>query len=202
MKKSEDTIRRCIVCGEVKDKAQLLRFVATPDGKIVPDLYKKLGGKGVYVSNSYAALAQAIHKKLFAKALKKNVKADDELLLMVENVLHKNALNAISLAKKAGDAVLGLEKVSEAVKQGRCAFLLEALGSGDDGHKKIQHLAEGLPVYRLFGVEELDKALDKVNTVYLAFLKKGMSKMVKENFDKLSDFLRDKPQNSNGDENL
>lgn len=192
MKKNEDITRKCIVTGEVKDKSQLLRFVFTPDRQIVPDLYKKLPGKGVYVSNSYRVLAQAISKNAFTKVLKKNVKVNAELLQTVENVLHKNALNAISLAKKAGSVVIGMDKVLEALKADKVKFILEASDAGEDGQKKLSRYTEEMTVYRLFSVEELDKALDKVNTVYLAFLKQEMSKMIQDNFEKLSEFLKDK----------
>ena len=70
MKKEEDITRKCIITGELKEKSQLLRFVMTPDRCIVPDLYKKLPGKGVYVSNSYAVLEKAILKNVFTKILK------------------------------------------------------------------------------------------------------------------------------------
>ena len=173
-----------------------MRFVMSPDKQIIPDLYKKLPGKGLYVSNSYKILEQAIQKKMFTKALKKNVKVSDDLLQIVENVLHKNALNAISLAKKGGAVLIGLEKVTEALKSNQVDFILEACDAGADGQKRLSSYTQQLPVYRLFSVEELDKALDKVNTVYLAFLKNGMSTMVKDNFDKLSAFLKDK---NNGD---
>ena len=192
MKKNEDIARKCIVTGEIKDKSQLLRFVLTPDRQIVPDLYKKLPGKGVYVSNSYRILAQAISKNAFSKVLKKNVKVNAELLQIVENVLHKNALNAISLAKKAGNVVIGMDKVLEALKADKVKFILEASDAGEDGQKKLNRYTEEMTVYRLFSVEELDKALDKVNTVYLAFLKQEMSKMIQDNFEKLSEFLKDK----------
>lgn len=175
----------------------MLRFVLTPDGDIVPDLYKKLPGKGVYVTNSYALLKQAILKNIFAKILKKKIKVNKELLQMVENVLHKNALSAISLAKKTGDVVIGLDKVMETLKASHPLFVVIANNSGDDGVKKLQNLTQGLQVYRLFSVEELDKTLDRVNTVYMAFLNTKMSIMVKDNFDKLSEFLNDK---NNGDE--
>lgn len=192
MKKSEDITRKCIVTGEVKEKSQLLRFVLTPDNQIVPDLYKKLPGKGLYVSNSYPALKQAIEKNLFSKVLKKKVRADKELLQMVENLLHKNALNAISLAKKAGCVIIGLDKVLEILKSRKADFVVEATDAGEDGQKKLKNYTSDLLVYRLFSVGELDTALDKVNTVYLAFLKTEMSEMVKDNFDKLSMFLKDK----------
>ena len=192
MKKSDDITRKCIVTGEVKDKSHLLRFIVTPDKILVPDLHKKLPGKGVYVSSSYRHLKYAIEKNLFAKALKQNVKVTNELLPMVENILHKNALKAISLARKSGDAVIGFDNVLEFIMLNKVDFVLEASDAGNDGHKKLQHKAEDLLIYRLFSVEELDKALDKVNTVYLAFLKGRMAGMVKHNFEKLSDFLKDK----------
>ena len=189
-------MRKCIVTGEIKEKSQLLRFVITPDKQIGPDFYKKLPGKGVYVSSSYDVLQQAIAKNVFSKVLKKNVKVSADLLQIVENILHKNALNAISLAKKAGNTVIGMDKVLEALKAGKVQFILEATDAGDDGQKKLSHYTENMQVYRLFSVEELDKALDKGNTVYLAFLKQEMSKMVQDNFEKLSTFLKDK---NNGD---
>ena len=198
MKKNEDITRKCIVTGEIKEKSQLLRFVLTPDNRIVPDLYKKLPGKGVYVTNSYAALLQGIEKNFFAKILKKKVKVDKELLQIVENILHKNTLDAISLAKKAGDVVIGLDKVLAALKTQKVLFVVVATDAGEDGLKKLHHLTTQMSVYRLFSVEELDKTLDKGNTVYLAFLSSKMSEMVKDNFEKLSEFLKDK---NNGDKN-
>ena len=189
-------MRKCIVTGEIKEKSQLLRFVITPDKQIVQKKKKKLPGKGVYVSSSYDVLQQAIAKNVFSKVLKKNVKVSADLLQIVENILHKNALNAISLAKKAGNTVIGMDKVLEALKAGKVQFILEATDAGDDGQKKLSHYTENMQVYRLFSVEELDKALDKGNTVYLAFLKQEMSKMVQDNFEKLSTFLKDK---NNGD---
>ncbi|MBQ8465107.1 MAG: RNA-binding protein [Alphaproteobacteria bacterium] len=192
MKKNEDIMRKCIVTGEVKEKSHLLRFVLTPEKQIVPDFYKKLPGKGVYVSISYAVLQQAITKNLFSKVLKKNVKVSGDLLQIVENILHKNALDAISLAKKAGNMVIGMDKVLDVLKEDKAQFLLEAIDAGGDGQKKLSRYIEKVKVYRLFSVEELDKALDKGNTVYLAFLKQEMSKMVQDNLEKLSAFLKDK----------
>lgn len=184
--------RKCIVSGEVKAKRCLLRFVMTPDNGIVPDLLKKLPGKGIYVSNSYKSVKQAVAKNLFSKALKKSVKVDAGLPDMIENILHKSALDAISLARKAGEVVIGFDKVSEKLKAGAVALVLEACDAGNDGDKKLQHLAAGVPVFRLYSVEELDQALNKVNTVYLAFLKGKMSEMVQEKFEKFEDFLKDK----------
>ncbi len=187
--KQEETTRKCIASGQVLEKDKLLRFVAGPGAEVIPDFKKRLPGKGVYVANSRALLHKAVEANLFAKALKQKVKPAAGLEDMVENLLRQSALHAVSLARKAGCLVTGMDKVSEAVKKGKVAFLLEALDASVDGQEKIERMAGELKIFRLFTTEELDKALDKVNTVHAAFLKSDMAKMVSHEFGKLADFL-------------
>ena len=187
--KQEIENRKCIVCGEVKEKEQLLRFTLTPDNQVIPDFKKKLPGRGIYVSVSKAALQKAVDKNLFAKAVKKNVKVGAELIQTVENILKKKGLESICLAKKAGDLVTGFEKVGEKIRHGKVSFLFEAADAGADGHQKIMALADGLDVFALYSVEELDKALDRVNTVHAALLKGDMAKLVHTDLVRLQMFL-------------
>ena len=65
--RSEGPDRKCIATGEVQPKYGLIRFVAGPDGQIVPDVLGKLPGRGVYVAADRAALELAVKKKLFAR---------------------------------------------------------------------------------------------------------------------------------------
>ncbi len=187
--KKEDVLRKCIVTGKVQEKDKMLRFTVTPDLTVVPDFKKKLPGRGVYVTNAKSVLKTAIEKNLFAKAMKNKAKANAELEVLVENLLRKKALDAVSLARKAGVLLTGMDKVSEALKHQKVAFVLEALDAGADGEKKIASAARDVEVFRLFDIEELDTALNKVNTVYAAFLKSEMAKMVCNEFNKLADFL-------------
>lgn len=187
--KQEETTRKCIASGQVLEKDALLRFVAGPNLEIIPDLKGRLPGRGVYVKNSRKLLQKAIGGNLFAKSLKRKVRPAPELEQMVEKLLRQSALQAVSLARKAGVLVTGMDKVSEALKKGKAAFLLEATDAGEDGNQKITRMAGELEIFRLFATEELDKALDKVNTVHAAFLKGEMSKMVSHEFRKLADFL-------------
>lgn len=123
--KQETENRKCIVCGEVKEKELLLRFTLAPDNQVVPDFKKKLPGKGIYVSVSKTALQKAVEKNLFAKAVKKNAKVSAELVQTVENILRKKGLESICLAKKAGDLVTGFEKVGEKSDTARRPFCLK-----------------------------------------------------------------------------
>lgn len=188
MVKTEEE-RKCIVCGETLPKEGLLRFTLTPDNMVVPDFKKKLPGRGIWVKNSKTVLEKAVTKNLFSKVCKKNVKVDAALVETVENLLRKKGLETISLARKAGILITGFEKVAEAIRKGKAAFLLEAKDAGNDGHEKIVALAKGLEVFRSYRIEELDKALDRVNTVHVAFVKSKMAQTVYNEFEKFENFL-------------
>ena len=147
---TKETVRKCIVSGKVLEKDKLLRFTVTTEGLVIPDFKKRLPGKGVYVTNSKSMLLEAVSKGSFGKALKTQVKANKELVAQVESVLFKQALDAISLAKKSGTLVLGLDKVLDAIKKDKAAFVLEAVDAGEDGHKKILSAAKDIEIFRLF----------------------------------------------------
>lgn len=187
----KETTRKCIVTGKVYEKEQLLRFTITPDGLVVPDFKKRLPGKGVYVLNSKKMLQKAVEANLFAKALKVKTKVEAELMTQVETLLRKQALDAVSLARKAGDLISGMDKVVDTLKKGKAAFLLEASDAGEDGHHRIMTYAKNVEIFSLFKIEELDKELAKENTVHLAFVKGNMAKMVREAFVRLTTFLND-----------
>lgn len=182
-----ETLRTCIVSGETLEKEELLRFTAL-EGVLVPDFFRKLPGKGIYVKNSYLVLKQAIDKKLFSKKLKKNVDENSQLLEMVENILKKKGLDSINFAKKAGVLITGFEKVKGAIVSKKAAFLHEAVDGADDGHSKIVSIAKGIEIFSLYSIEELDKALDKVNTVHVAFKKSEMAEIVYKDFNRLKKF--------------
>ena len=185
----KETVRKCIVSGRILEKDLLLRFALTPDGFIVPDFKKRLTGKGIYVANGKKVLTTAVEKGLFGKSLKTKVKAGKELIEQVERLLRKQALDAISLSRKAGVLVFGLDKVLDALKKNSVSFLLEASDCGQDGQKRLELKAKNIKIFNLFKSEELNKELAMENTVYLAFCKSKMADMAEVAFEKLTSFL-------------
>jgi predicted RNA-binding protein YlxR (DUF448 family) len=83
----EDPERRCIVTGETGPKAGLIRFVAGPEGQIVPDILGKLPGRGIWVTAGRAELTKAAAKGLFARAAKAQVTVPGGLVDEVERQL-------------------------------------------------------------------------------------------------------------------
>lgn len=137
IKEHDQPERRCIVTGEVQPKAGLIRFVAGPDGQVVPDLAEKLPGRGIWVSADRAAIQKAAAKGLFSRAAKAPVKAPEDLAEMVEAGVARRLVELVSLARKSGRAVAGFEKVKGWLAEGRAKVLLQASDGSDRGKGKL-----------------------------------------------------------------
>src|SRR5689334_20167901 len=78
--------RLCAVTREVKPVAELLRFVVAPDRSVVPDLKRKLPGRGLWITATREALAEAVKRKIFGKGFKQEVRTGAELIVLTENL--------------------------------------------------------------------------------------------------------------------
>ena len=166
--------RRDIVTGEVMDEARLIRFVAGPDGQVVPDLARKLPGRGLWVAADRASVDTAAKKGLFARAAKTKVTAPAGLADQVEILLKRRLLAGLGLAKRAGDLTSGFEKVASAITAGKATWLIEASDGAADGRRKLRDKTRKLPkpppIFGVFTAEELGLALGAENVIHTAFL--------------------------------
>ena len=167
----------CIVTRTVKDEAELIRFVRSPDGVVVPDLARKLPGRGVWVSLDARLLEQAIARNLFARGFQAETTIPPDLPGIVSRLLRQQALSLLSLAKKAGEAVSGFMKVEEMLGRGRARLLFHGTDAAPDGCRKLDKLAEPGVVEKivLFEIRELDLAFGRPNVVHAAVAKGGLA---------------------------
>jgi uncharacterized protein len=166
---TELTERMCIVTRAVQDEQALIRFVRSPEGHVVPDLQRKLPGRGVWVSLSRERLREAISKKLFSRGFGAETKATNELIDLVGDLLRKQALSTFSLTKKAGLAVSGNSKVEDMVGKNQAQIIIHAREAAPDGRRKIDKLAAAdVKVINIFEVDELDLAFGRSNVIHAA----------------------------------
>jgi uncharacterized protein len=137
-KLTDDPERKCIVSGESGPKPGLIRFVVGPDNAVVPDVAGRLPGRGFYVSADRAALETAVAKRLFARAARAQVTVPDGLPDLVEALLARRVTDLLSMARKAGDAVTGYEKVKEWLAEGRARVLIQASDGSERGKTKLR----------------------------------------------------------------
>lgn len=172
--------RRCIVTGEVSPKAGLIRFVVGPDGSVVPDVLEKLPGRGMWVTATRETMEKA-SKGQFSKSAKAPVQVPDGLADEVERQLVRRVVDLIALARKAGRAVAGFEKVKGWLAGGeRVRVLLQASDGSERGKTKLW-TPEGARYYGCLTSRELGLAFGRETVIHGALASGGLSdRVVKE----------------------
>src|ERR1700748_3508237 len=94
-------LRTCIVTGETMAPERMIRFVVGPEDDVVPDLARRLPGRGVWLRAGRAIVEQAVPKKASARAARAAVKAEADLPQRIEDLLLLRALEDLSRARRA-----------------------------------------------------------------------------------------------------
>jgi uncharacterized protein len=158
--------RTCIATGETGAPERMIRFVVGPEGDVVPDLARRLPGRGLWVKAERSAVERAVAKNLFARAARASVKPAADLAERVERLLLERALADLSRARRAGRAVAGFVKVEQMVGQRRAGLLVVADEADGDGLGKLK--PSGLPIARLGDAAALGGIFGREQAVYVA----------------------------------
>jgi predicted RNA-binding protein YlxR (DUF448 family) len=171
--------RLCVATRAVRPVGDLIRFVAGPEG-LVPDLKRKLPGRGVWVTARRQSVVEAVKRGAFKRSLQADIKVPADLADQVERLLVRAALGALSIAHKAGQVVPGYAKAEAAIARDDVAALLHAAEAAPDGVQKLAGAVrrrhggggggEDLPLIRTFKSAELDLALGRANVIHAALL--------------------------------
>ncbi|MBW8853130.1 MAG: RNA-binding protein [Bradyrhizobium sp.] len=180
------TVRMCAVSREVRPIDELIRFVVSPQGHIVPDLKRKLPGRGMWVTASREVVAEAVRRHHFTKAFKRELRIPQTLPAEIEALLVRSVVEALGIAAKARQIVAGFGKVESALREGTVEVLIHASDGAADGIRKLDMLArqnEGnrgakppIPVVTALKSTELDLALTRSNVIHAALLAGPASK--------------------------
>lgn len=154
--------------GESKDRGQLLRFVVGPDGAIVPDVAGRLPGRGLWLTPRRDIVERALTKRIFARVARQPLVAPPGLADRVEALLARRCCDALGLARRAGLAVAGFDRVGEAVRRGRAALLLFAVDGADGSRRKRAGMAGDLPAASVLTAAELGGAFGHERIVHAA----------------------------------
>jgi predicted RNA-binding protein YlxR (DUF448 family) len=198
--------RTCIVTRRVAAPDGMLRFVLGPDGTVVPDLRRKLPGRGVWVTLSAKTLAEAVKKKAFARGLKAAARIPETLVADVDRLLERDALQALSLANKAGLVLTGAAKVETAIGRGEVRALIHAADGGPDGARKLIQAVtrrngdpHAVPVIEDFASSQLDLALGRTNVIHAALVAGPASEGFIARCDRLATYRQDRDVRHSGE---
>ncbi len=175
------SLRRCIVTRRALPPDDLIRFGAAPSGTLVPDVARKLPGRGVWVTSERAAVEAAVKSNAFAKGLKRQVRAQADLPQAVDALFVERLLNALSLANKAGAVCTGAEKVEKLLDGGRAVALLHGSDGSPEGRRKLsakftaiqRDKGRDAPIVDCLTIEQLSLAMGRSNVVHAGLIQGG-----------------------------
>jgi predicted RNA-binding protein YlxR (DUF448 family) len=176
------TLRTCAATRDQKPVSEMIRFVMGPAGEAVPDVKRKLPGRGLWLTGSRKVLEEAIKRNVFARGFKRPVKVSPDLAAETQRLLERAALDALAIVAKAGAVITGFAKVEAAVGRDEALALIHASDGAVDGKRKLDGLlrrnseendeenAREIAVIGDFSGAQLDLALSRPNVVHAALL--------------------------------
>jgi uncharacterized protein len=170
--------RHCALNRSLKPVNEMIRFVVGPAGEAVPDVKRKLPGRGIWISATREALDEAVKRNVFARGFKKNVRVASDLAAVTERMLERAALDALAIAAKSGAVVSGFSQVEATIGRGEALALIHAADAASDGKRKLDgalrrktdEKSPEIPVIGAFSGAQLDLALNRPNVVHAALL--------------------------------
>lgn len=175
-----------------------MRFVLDPQGRVVPDIKRKLPGRGVWITASYEAVASSVRQKVFHRGFKKAVSADPALADDVATLLRRAALQDLSIANKAGCVIAGHAKVEKAIKASKPVALIHASDASEDGGGKLDRLGRAvwgdrLEILVCFDSEELSGAIGKLNVNHVLIAHGGAGQTFRGSAERYRSYMGPHP---------
>lgn len=199
----EGSERKCILTGAHGARDALLRLAISPDGLVLPDPLARAPGRGAWLGVNRAELEAAMAKGKLRGALARAFKGasltvPDDLPELIEAALTRALLDRLGLEMRAGNVVLGSDRIAEHARGGAISLLLHARDASADGSRKLDQAwrvgrdAEGsgekgttLPLDRA----ALSVALGRDNVVHLALADDRAAERVNQVLARLLHFL-------------
>lgn len=179
-KPRDQSERTCVATRVTGAPDDLIRCVVGPDGMLVPDLRRRLPGRGVWVALSRLAIAEAIRRRAFERSLRTKVTVSPAFADEIDALMVRDCLQSLAMANKAGLVTTGFAKVEAQIGAGRVAAVIEASDGAADGQRKLAQVLHrtslgkagnsgpDVHVVMSFAGSDLELALGRVHVIHAA----------------------------------
>ncbi len=179
-------LRRCIVTREQLPKERMIRFVLGPDRELVPDLSARLPGRGMWLSARADVLHMACVRGAFSRAARGTVHVPPDLETRIRTGLERRITELLGLARRAGQAVAGFEKVREWLRNGRAELILQAADGSPEERRRLTSGATEVPVAAPLSAAALGTIFGRERTVHAAIAPGNLAHTLRTQCEKLA----------------
>ena len=132
--------RLCVATRTVRPVSELIRFVVGPEGEPVPDLKRKLPGRGIWVTATNGALGEAIKRKAFSRGFKREIRAAGGPRRPDRTAARARRHRCAGDRRQGRLVAAGFGKTAAALEHEKVAGLLHAAEAAPDGIRKLDAL--------------------------------------------------------------
>lgn len=204
--------RKCVLTGRHDTRGDLIRLAISPDGDVLPDVQARAPGRGAWIGVSRADLEKALANSKLKGALARAFKGAKltipaDLGERTEVALRRTLTDRLGIELRAGNVLLGTERIAQGARSGAVTFLGHASDAGTDGPNKLAQawrVGEGAEGSGLKGtILPLDRAalsvaLGRDNVVHLALTDRGSAARIALPLGRLLRFLGQGETNEQG----
>lgn len=194
--------RRCILSRDTRARGELTRLALSPAGLVLPDVQARASGRGAWIGINRPTLEKALADGTLKKALCRAfgmgaVEIPADLPELISQAFTRLLLDRLGLELRAGNLLLGSQRIDKAAREGRVAVLFHAADASADGAAKLDQAwrvgsdLEGsgrtgarLPLDRA----ALSVALGRENVVHLALVDERAGLRIAAIAKRLADF--------------
>ena len=166
----------------------MLRFVISPDDRVIPDLYGKLPGRGLWLTADRDIIHAACAQNVFAKRARRQVNVDEDLAQRVEVLLAKRCTDLLQLARRAGVLTVGSDEVDSRLSGGVKGLLLVATDAASKSRRRISELASSLAVRDVLSADELGAVVGRERVVHALVSEGGIADLLARDLGRLAGF--------------
>lgn len=168
--------RTCLACRQAQERDALLRFVLAPQGELLVDYRGRLPGRGAYTCLDRHCIAEALRRRQFARAFKRELPLTPDAAAVLEELarqIRERIVGLIGMARKSQQLLSGSSLVLDRLATAApLDFVLMTVDLSDGIGEKLTRRAANRSVrcYRMFEKEYLGRLLGTGQRSVLALL--------------------------------
>lgn len=175
--------RICAGCRQRRPEAQLLRLVRGADGQVLPDLSRKLPGRGAHLCPERRCFEKAVERRAFARAFRAEVIAPDPQTLAdaFTTASEQRVASMLAVAGRCGWLHAGRDAVRLALRRDRAALVLLALDASAGLAEQVGGAANArrVPQRRLLNRQSLGRILGRRELAVVAVSHRGLAERLR-----------------------
>ncbi len=170
-------------------KAELLRFVVSPEGVLTFDVVSTLPGHGLWLSADADVVEAGLKRGMVSRAARTRVSIPDDLAIRIVLALRQRVGDLIGLARRSGAAVSGFEKAREWLNSRKCGILVEAADGSPDERARLLG-GRDIKVVTPLDAEALGAIFGRERAVHVAIAPGRLAAMIEQEAARLAGVAR------------